>query len=459
MPDKVKTKKVIPVEIHIYSDNDKSNFDKFFECNSEDQFLREFGLKNLDSDVYDPIDIIRLVQNNISYFKHNLDDKDYEYSHISFYKAKSYNAIADSNMDNIETGLYLNGVLSSLNSTTRVSEYRTGFGTRNIIDFENTLVKTAINMNELVLNSQNQGKNTYHKNLSIVTTVELDEENIRDLYEKSHWITFVEPTFGIEYFDNFNENLVIIHYSDQYTSSSKYDTITVTNRHHQYEDTIREFLESENIQEVDEDKIWDVIKIFNSINGEWLLRLISNSSKHENSNNNQYSREKLSIITAIKYCLAILDHDDIFWVPASMEEVLRIAGNVRLDKKGGIFDSSLKGSYSDDILFIGLKSTDENIEVIFYPIEVKIGQNNSAVIKKGLKQVENTYKLLKEKLNQFDYDNEFRNKFFRNFFIQILLSNEKKLMTNHIWDKKNLEKVEEFKARLLNDDFNISRRL
>lgn len=456
LPDKLKSKKVIPVEINIYSNSDRSFFDKFFECNSEDQFIREFGLKSLDSDLYDPIDIIHLVQNNITYFKHPYDGKNYEYAHISFYKIKSYNTIADANMDTIETGLSLNGILSSLNSTTKLSEYRTGFGTRNILDFENTIVKTAININELVLNSKNHGKHTYHKNLSIVTTVELDEENIQELYEKSHWITFIEPTFGIEYFDSFNENLLIIHYSDQYTSSSKYDTITVTSRYPQYEDTIRGFLESKKI-DVEEDELWDVIRIFNSINGEWLLRLISNSSKAESSNNNQYSREKLSIITAIKYCLSILDHKDIFWIPASMEEVLRIAGNIKLDKKGGIFDSSLKGSYSDDILFIGLKCNNDDIDVIFYPIEVKIGQNNQSVINKGLKQVDNTYKLLKDKLSKFDEDNEFRNKFFRNFFIQIFLSNEKKLVSNHVWDEKKLETIEKFTSKLLNDEFNVSR--
>ena len=456
LPDKGSEKKVIPVEINIYSDSDTS-FDKFFECNSEEQFIREFGLKNLGSDLYDPIDIIHLVQNNISYYKHPYHNKGYEYSHISFFKVNSYNTVSDTNMDSIETGLSLNGALSSLNSTTETSVYRTGFGTRNILDFDNTAVKTAINMNELAFNSKNRGMDTYHKNLSIVTTIQLEEENLQELYEKSHWITFINPAFGIEYFDKFNENLVIIHYSDQYTSSSKYDTITITNRYHQYEDTIKEFLSSKNIHEADEKHIWEIIKIFNSINGEWLLRLISNSSKKQVRDRNQYSREKLSIISAIKYGLVILNHDDIFWIPASMEEVLRIAGNVKLDKKGGIFESGLKGRYSDDILFIGLKSNGEDIDIIFHPIEVKIGRNESDTIQRGLEQVDNTYNLLKEKLNQFDEDNEFRNKFFRNFFIQILLSNEKKLVNNHIWDKKHLETIEEFKAKLLNDEFKVSR--
>ena len=76
-----------------------------------------------------------------------------------------------------------------------------------------------------------------------------------------------------------------------------------------------------------------------------------------------------------------MDHKDIVWIPVSMEEILRIAGNVKLDKNKGIFDSKLiKGNHSDDLLFIGVKFNEDNrIEVIFYPIEVKIGLNNAAI--------------------------------------------------------------------------------
>ena len=448
LPDKTKTKKVIPVEINIYNDADRSYFDNLFDCQSEIQLMEEFGIKKLKSDIFDPIDVIHMVQDDISYFKHPFKKEQYEYAHLSFYKVKSHNNIANDNMDKIETGLSLNGLLSSVTSTTKHSEYRTGFGTNNILNMDNPLIQTVINLNELVENSKNFGKNTYSKNKSVITTVELEEDNIEELYDKSHWVTFIEPTFGIEYFDSDND-LIIIHYSDQYSSSSKYDTITVTNKSTQYEEIIRDFLHSKNVSVTDEE-LYDVIKMFNAINGEWLLRIISNSG--------HYDREKLSIISAIKYCLAILDHKDIVWIPVSMEEILRIAGNVKLDKNKGIFDSKLiKGNHSDDLLFIGVKFNEDNrIELIFYPVEVKIGLNHASTIKKGKNQLDNTYKLLKNELRKINVeDSEFRNKFFRNFFIQLLLSNEQKLVTNHIWDEKRLNRIEEFKAELLNDEYDI----
>ena len=449
LPDKSKTKKVIPVEINIYNDAEKSYFDNLFDCKSENQLLEEFGIKNLKTDVFDAIDIIHMIQNNISYYKHPLKKEEYEYAHLSFYKVKSHSDTANDNMENIDTGLSLNGLLSSVTSTTKHSEYRTGFGTNNILNKDNPLIRTVINLNELVENSKKFGKNKYLKDTSLVTTVELEEDNIENLYEKSHWVTFIEPTFGIEYFDN-EDDLIIIHYSDQYSSSNKYDTITVTNKSTQYEEIIRDFLHSKNVN-VSDEELYDVIKLFNSINGEWLLRVISNSG--------QYDREQLSIISTIKYCLAILDHKDIIWIPVSMEEILRIAGNVKLDRNKGIFDSKLiKGNHSDDLLFVGVKfNENDKLEIIFYPIEVKIGLNQSSTIKKGKNQLDNTYKLLKTQLQKINSeDSEFRNKFFRNFFIQILLSNEQKLVTNHIWDDKGLARIEDFKAELLNDEFDIS---
>ena len=414
LPDKVKTKDIIPIDINIYNSSEKSSFDDLFECNSKDQLLNKFGI-NIKSNSLDEIDVLRSVQNNIKYYKHFDDVKEYEYAHISFYKVKSHNNIANDNMDKIDTGLSLNGLLSSVTSTTKHSEYRTGFGTKNILDTSNNLVRTTININEIIENSKNYGRNTYSKNKSIITTIELEEDNIGGLCDKSHWVTFIEPTFGIEYFDD-EENLVIIHYSDQYSSSSKYDTITVTNKSNQYEEIIKDYLIEKDVK-IEYEDIPSIIKMFNSINGEWLLRLISNAG--------HYDREKLSLISAIKYSLAILDHEDIIWIPISMEEILRIAGNIKLDKSKGIFASNIKqDAHSDDLLLIGLKiNENDKIDIIFYPIEVKIGINDSSVIKKGKKQILNSYKLLKNQLKKIHNDgNEFKNKFFRSFFIKSIFN-------------------------------------
>lgn len=446
-----KSKSIIPVEINIYS-NKRSTLEKFFECTNKDQLSDLFGIK-ISTGKLDHSDIIRLIQNNITYFKQeSAHVEDYEYAHISFYKSGYGDKAAEDNMDQIETGLSLNGLVSDISSITVHSDYRSGFGTKNIHDKSNILVKTAINLNELSKNNGNSGINAYSKGKTIIAKpMPINDNTIELLYKKSHWVTFIEPNFGLDYFNN-SSDIIIIHYSDQYTSSNHYDTITVTNRSNQYEMIIKEFLRIHDI-EITPEELESLIKMFNTINGEWLLRTIV-------SNNSNYDREKLSIISAIKYALAILDHPEIIWIPISMEEILRIAGNIKLDKNEGIFSYKIKnepGVHSDDLLFIGVHESKINgdLKVYYHPIEVKIGHNFSPVINKGKNQLDNTYNLLKEQLNKHSGNHQFRNKFFRNFFVQLLLANEQKLFINDIWRDKGFNKLDNYKAKLLNDEYEI----
>ena len=442
--------KIIPLEIHIYNDcAEKSSFDDLFRFNSKSQIENEFEVKIKSDNNLDEMDIIHSVQDNIKYFKHyyNCDDEiDFEYSHISFYKVESYTSVSYNEINEIESGLSLNGLLSSVNSKIQNSEYRSGYGIRNVFNEDDLLYETSKNINELAFNSKNKGRDAYTKNRVIGTNMELRGDNIEKLYEKSHWVTFIEPNFGVEYFDTTDDNLIIIHYSDQNTSSDKYDTITVTNRNNQYMDVIKNFLDSKTTF-FSPSSISNIIKIFNCINGQWLLQLIYKDM--------DFCREKLSIISSMKYCLTILNHEEIIWIPISLAEILRIAGNIGLSKTGGIFDNRLKGKHSDDLLFIGLKfDSNSNIYVFFYPIEVKIGKPDK---EKAKEQLDNTYKDLKREIRKINNKGfEFRNKFMRNFFIQLLLANEKKLISNHIWDEKDLARIEEIKPQLLNDDFNVS---
>jgi len=458
LPDKRKIGGIIPVEAHIYNENKTTAFNNLFKCKNEDEF-KEFFDMDLDSSGMDSLDILRLVQENISYYFDDLNNAEYDYAHISFYKSLNSSRNSSSSMDEIETGMSLNGLMSVATSNPPESEdianhrnYRTGFGIKNA-DLSKDLSIFAKNINEFALNNHNDGFNPYRKNFSIVSMPDMvNEDLIDDLFDKSHWVTFIEPNFGLDYFSD-NSDLFIIHYSDQYSSSAKYDTITVTNKSNQYMQIIEEFLENSNLDDMNftELNIKEVIKIFNTINGEWLLHIGLNDSTE---------REKLSVVSAIKYVLSIFDHNDILWVPISMEEILRVAGNVGLKESNGLFSvknliGTREGKYSDDLLLMGLNV--QNSEIYFYPVEVKLGKNKPNVIKKAKSQINGTSMLFKEYLN--DERNSFKSKFYRNFFIQLFISNAKKLLDNHIWDGKDFSIINEFKKNLLNDDYKISSKL
>ena len=108
------------------------------------------------------------------------------------------------------------------------------------------------------------------------------------------------------------------------------------------------------------DDVHSIINLFNAVNGDWLLRLVSSKKGIKDST---FSREKISIVAAIKFMLAFLKHEDIVWVPISLEEMLRVSGGAGLSKDDGVLSAKNlgfeKGPTSDDILFIGLdKSSD-----------------------------------------------------------------------------------------------------
>ncbi len=459
LPDKRKTGGVIPVEAHIYNIDGKTSFDTLFQCKNEDDFKKYFDM-DLSSEGMDSLDILRLVQENINYYiENNSDNISYGYAHISFYKSINSSTNSSVFMNDIETGMSLNGLISVTTSNPSSSEnvlnhedYKTGFGIKHA-DLDVDLIRFAKNLNELAFNNQNRCLNPYRKNFSIVSLPDLRYNEFMDeLFDKSHWVTFIEPNFGLDYFSD-KSDLFIIHYSDQYSSSAKYDTITVTNKSNQYMQIIEEFLENSNLDDMNftEKSIYEVIKIFNSINGEWLLHIGLNDSTE---------REKLSVVSAIKYVLSIFDHKDIIWVPISMEEILRVAGNVGLKETNGLFSvknliGKREGKYSDDLLLIGLNIT--NSEIYYYPVEVKLGLNNSNVIRTAKKQIMGTSKLFKEYLGQNGIF--FKNKFYRNFFIQLFISNAKKLLENHIWDDKDFSLINNFKKNLLNDNYKISSKL
>ena len=448
--EKYGLQQLIPIEIALYQTNDNLSAFELFSVLDVDALEERFGLE-LSSKELDPVDLLRIIRENIYYYKIK-DTGNYEYAHISFYKMISQDSHAKDNMDEIETGISLHGLLSSVTSVTGRQDYRTGFGTKNIINKENRLVQTAMLLNELASNLENDGSNPYRKNESIVTrTSEVKEEILDALYNSSYWVTFIDPNVGLDFFQRSDRELLIIHYSDQYTSSNQYDAITVTDKTEQYRQVIKQYLEEQFVSATDE-QIDSAIRSFNTINGEWLLRIVGSKG--------QFSREKLSIVSAIKYSLSFLDTENIIWVPISLEEILRVAGVVNLTKSKGLFSAKnlgITGSTSDDLLLVGLETKEDELYLHFYPVEVKVGFNSSSTISKAKEQINTTRRLLDQELARAEEQGRilFRNRFFRNFFVDMFLANAKKFVINELWPEKSFDLIEEVKAKLLNDEYRI----
>ena len=451
--------RLLRFEVHVYTDNlfdntfnylkDRYKFKKFLD-NEKLSIASGVAMNNLEDIMAKLIDC---------YFCSDIG-KDYAYSHLTFYEMESEITSEIAAMDQIATGVALGGIVSGVPSSRYGVKYRTGFGSK-------YARKTRLEDIAELLNSLfqvNDSGNPFQSGVGISTQIDSSAESkMNEIYKSSNWIVFVDPKVDLDFFfeEEAKSDLLIIHYSDQYTSSSGYDAITVTHKSKQYMKVIQEYLLEKGVN-AETSKIAKIINLFNAINGDWLLRLVSSKKVIGVNRESTFSREKISIVAAIKFMLAYLKHPDILWIPISMEEMLRVSGGVGLSQREGLLSAKNlgfeNGPTSDDLLFVGIHKEQDTVKVYFYPTEVKTGNNPSSVINKAFEQAASTAKGLQNALNSTDNNiEELTYKVNRNFMMQLVINSCKKMQVYHVDDSQNWGIVlDELRERLLNEDYVIS---
>ena len=445
-------------ELHIYTDN---TFNNVFQNLKDFSKLRDYlESRKLSVERGTSMNSLEgILSKNIACYFHKDNGKNYEYSHITFYEMESETTLEQATMTHIETGISLEGILSGIPSSKYGHKYRTGFGAK--YASKTKLTQLASKLNALM--QVEATGNPYHEETGISTQImETAKCKMDFIYESSNWVVFVDPKVDLDFFSE-NEaksDLLIIHYSDQYTSSSGYDAITVTHKSKQYSMVIQEYLKKKGV-EANLDDVHKIINLFNAINGDWLLRLVS-SKKEKGNKESTFSREKISIVAAIKFMLAFLKHKDIVWVPISLEEMLRVSGGAGLSKDEGVLSAKNlgfeKGPTSDDLLFIGLNHSGDKPKIYLYPAEVKTGINDQGVIKKAFTQALATAEGLHNAFNPCDGRMDtILYKVNRNFLMQMLVISCKKMQVYHVDDSQDWNLIlDQFREALLNEKYIIS---
>lgn len=323
--------------------------------------------------------------------------------------------------------------------------------------------KSDLNTFAALMNSMHRvaySSSTYIPDHCITTEVSKHSSTqLNKVYTASNWVVFVDPKVDLSFFyqDELTKDLLIIHYGDQNSSASGYNAITVTRKSEQYENIIVQELAKKNIP-ADAKTSKEIIDFFNAINGRWLLRLISSKRALDST----FSREKMSIISAIKFAMAYYSHKDIVWIPISLEELLRVSGSAGSKKEGLLSAKNLHfehGATCDDLLLIGIEKSPEKIFVHLHPVEVKIGQNAAGVLEKAKAQVVNTYTGLMHAL--WPDDNEERysieRKVIRNFIMQLAILSCEKMRLYGVYPEESWDLVlSECREDLLNENYEIS---
>lgn len=441
---------VTPIELHIYgSDAHANKFEAFARYATPNQIEQDFEIKITAGDC-SSADVLAILHEKLHFYLKPADASP-GYSHITFFRFDqgSLEWIYHK-MDSIRTGASLQGLASAIPSVFRQSQYLTGYGTKDYPAEPSQLLQFSEKYNALARVAFTQ--QPYSNTEATFAALQAEQKKQLDhLYDVSNWVTLIDPKVDLNFFKMHEtaNDLVIIHYSDQYNNTSGYDAITVTRKSNQYRAIIREFLNTRHEESTAETEL-ALINMFNALNGDWLLRLIA-GRRH-------FPKEKVSILSAVRTMLAFLEHPEITWVPLSLEEVLRVSGSVGLKQGEGLFsvkNLGQKGSYCDDLLLAGVEASNEGVRIHLLPVEVKIGQNKSGVIQKAKEQGLHTACLLREFLTPAP--DCFRARFYRSFFAKMILVAAEKMDLYDVFPEGKWDRItHDSRAALLSNEYELS---
>lgn len=445
------TKEVIPVQVVMYADVKMDNaFESMSKIDDVDTLVHTLGI-DVKTGSLSYEELIDVYRNNVNFYFRNIDEP-FEYAHVTFMELDDDHQAIATRMEDIPSGMVMNGMVSGVPSEMLGDSYRTGFGIK-YANSNSDLVNIAINYN--ALNAAING-DAYRDDICYALRMGLNKQKVLDrLYDASNWVTFINPKVDLNYFksDPSAKDLLIIHYSDQYNmTSSGYDAITVTKKSKQYQNTICRYLAANGVDNV-QDHSKNIINMFNALNGDWLLRMLSYKS--------HFPVEKLSILSAMKLATKRYSVEDCIWIPVSLEEILRVSGSVGLSQKGSVLSAKnlgFEGLTSDDLLLVGIKDG-ETVKVTFYPIEVKIGKVESDYLEKGVKQALKTREIIDTILGFGScVDKDIKTRLYRNFFIQQIMINAGKMLLYEVGSKsQNWEMItqSDLRRKLLNEEYEI----
>jgi DNA phosphorothioation-dependent restriction protein DptH len=338
------------IHVNCYDDQILFNeFDSFAECVSS-QALRDtyqLGRGGVRDDANLLIDLIR-SRLTYSKFKTPKDDEQLAYAHLAFFRNNVPVDVRPVRTESALSGVLCDGLIAGESAENIESAYFSCFGLRNV-DYEPYQpLRLARLVGALMQPSRETSSPYVGMSVGVAASTEFRDLLTRS-YDSALWTTIVDPKVTLDFFTS-QRDVVLIHYSDQYTSSAGYDAITVTKQ----VDLFRRLLGKESL-----------LSEFNAFNGEWLLKMLT---ANENTR-----KERRGIIGAYKFVRSLLMDSDISWVPLSVAEMIRVSGNVGLKMSESDFSRNLqgytRGAISDDVLFVGFRGE----QMYLLPLEVKTG--------------------------------------------------------------------------------------
>jgi DNA phosphorothioation-dependent restriction protein DptH len=427
---KLKKDKVTNIHVNIYEESEcYSWFDKFADMASYDD-LKELCELNKGAARGQADSIIDLLRTRLTYskYEHGKGNIEQVYAHMCFFKNNERVKATGVNVLEQKSGIVCHGLMPGESATNDNGSYYTSFGL-NGVDIERAPQLKLIAKYSGLIQPAKLPHLKYNDSQSLALVVtDAFKILLERSYENSIWTTIIDPKVTLEFFEN-QKDMVLIHYSDNYTNSINYDAITVTKQ----TDLYSKVLENDDGGLIDE---------FNAFNGEWLLNLITAGDNER--------KEKRGIIGAYKYVNCLVAHSDITWVPLSIAEIIRVAGNLGLKMS----DSDLsrhsqgfsKGAISDDVLFVGFKDQ----KMILLPVEVKTGRRQTH--SKGVKQAQELKSYFESLLGQ----QTLAGHLYRGLFMRQVLMQIDKYKLYRVYKPGYFDVIENNSAQWLQGDYQLA---
>lgn len=448
---------LLQFSINIYKMSllDETVFERLMNSEKLEKYLEE----HVSEKKIEIVELASILNRKLKIYNIEYNEKKTEpfrYAHLSFIEMKADPLIGTQEIESMPTGMAVGGLISGVSSAMKADNvwYTSGFGMKYApkTDFTRTVAK--LNAAYSVVGTASD----FSPSTCLNTQINAKQDYLlKNLYESSNWVVFINPKVDLSFFENpeVADNLMIIHYSDQLSPASGYDDITVTAKIQQYEERIQEYLKDSGA-EISRQNIGSIIQLFNAVNGDWLLRM---NAENYIDTRSYFSKEKMSILSAVRMLLLYTANPDVIWVPMSLEEILRVSGSVGLSQKDGRLSARNLGFENqnptcDDILLVGFyaSSPDQPLQIVFHPVEVKIGVNDNAVITKAKVQCKNTLEGLKRTIFPDDPDT-LAAKLLQTFFLQQVLLAAEKIKVFAIFPHTNWDNlIKKWREKLLNND-------
>ncbi|OLQ79850.1 DNA phosphorothioation-dependent restriction protein DptH [Photobacterium proteolyticum] len=421
------------IHVNLYDEKLTFNaFDRFAETANYDELKEWLELnKGKVREVADTIiDILRTRLTYSKFTNEQAEKNGQAYAHLSFFRNNEKVDCSDIAIELMESGIACDGLLPGEASHSDNGSYFTGFGLKNT-DYQTfPHLMMAKHIGSLMKPALQANRKTGDTNAIALAVSEDFKDLLERSYDSSIWTIIIDPKVTLDFFHS-NEDVVLIHYSDQYTSSSSYDAITVTAQRDLFEKVIKQ----DDGGQINE---------FNAFNGDWLLKMMTCAPT--------INKERKGVIGAYKFVTSLVHSSDITWVPLSVAEMIRVSGNIGLKMSDSEFSRNVqgykKGAISDDVLLVGFKDQ----QMYLLPVEVKTGSIPD--YKKAVKQAKELLRYLSEDLLG---NVTLASKLYRGLFMRQVLMQVDKYRLYNVFASNYFDSLLANKEELLKGDYSLAK--